>query len=352
MFLVCHVNLARGFRGGERQTELLVRELARRGLKQRAIVRKGDELARRLDGVPGLDLRPIGRPFAFHAAVSGGCLLHAHESKAAHFAHFCNRLMGVRYLVTRRVDNPPSGSYFTRDLYRRADAVVAISSAIRARLSECFPGLTPRLIPSVQAGMTADPQARARLRGQWPGKFLIGHAGALDNSQKGQIYLIRAARRLARDCPQLQFVVLGEGKDEAWLRREAADLQNVSFQGQVTSVGDWLSAFDLFVFPSLHEGLGSVLLDAMSFGLPIVASNVDGIPDIVRDGENGLLIPPADDMPLAEALSRLYADADLRAHMGAAGRRIAAEHTPDVMADAYMRIYQTIKASSAREPHG
>ncbi len=340
--LVCHINLARGYRGGERQTELLIRELARQGIVQRAIVRNGDELSHRLADIPDLDLRPIRRPFVAHFGLGRGWLLHAHESKAAHFAHACARLAGARYLVTRRVDNAPSTSFLTRRLYRRAAAVVAISSAIRRILQAYEPAVEPRLIPSAQARLAADPETIRRIRLRWPGRFLIGHIGALDNSQKGQLYLIRAARRLASSHPQLQFVLLGDGKDEAWLKQEADGLPNLSFEGYVQNVGDWLGAFDMFVFPSLHEGLGSTLLDAMSFALPIVATRVDGIPDIVHDGENGLLVPPADDVALAQAIARLADDPGLRARLGASGRGIAADYTPERMAERYLALYREI----------
>ncbi|MGH8454693.1 MAG: glycosyltransferase family 4 protein [Nevskiales bacterium] len=339
---VCHVNLAKGYRGGERQTELLIRELARQGVTQRAIVRRDDELGRRLGDVPGLELRPIGKPFVLQAGLGRGWLLHAHESRAAHFAHACHWFTGARYLVTRRVDNRPSGSFLTRRLYRKAAAVVAISSAIGRILQQYEPMLVPRIIPSVQALLVSNPQATAQIRARWPGKFLVGHVGALDNSQKGQRYLIRAARRLATSHPQLQFVLLGDGKDEAVLKREAEGLANLSFDGYVKNVGDWLAAFDLFAFPSLHEGLGSVLLDAMSFGLPIVASRVDGIPDIVHDGDNGLLLPAADEAALAQAIARLADDPGLRERLGASGRRIAADYVPESMAQRYLALYREI----------
>lgn len=342
---VCHVNLARGYRGGERQTELLVRELARRGVAQTAIVRADEALANRLAGVPLLELLPIRQPFLWYAGLGRGCLLHAHESKAAHFAHAANFLTGARYLVTRRVDNPPSTSFLTRRLYRRASAVVAISSAIARVLRTYEPRLAPRLIPSVQARLPSEPGVVAHIRARWPGRLLVGHVGALDNSQKGQLYLIRAARQLAASQSQLQFVLLGDGTDEAMLQREAESLGNVHFAGRVDNVGDWLAAFDIFAFPSLHEGLGSVLLDAMSFGLPIVASRVDGIPDIVHDDDNGVLVPAADASALAQAITRLAADAGLRQRLGASGRRIAADYTPELMAERYLALYAEIESN-------
>jgi glycosyltransferase involved in cell wall biosynthesis len=305
-------------------------------------VRSGDALAERLADVPGLDLRPIGRPFVHRADLAHGWLLHAHEANAGHVAHVWRWLVGPRYVVTRRVDNVPGRGWATRAVYRNAAAVVAISDAIARILVRYDPALVPHVIPSAQAELVGDREQARRIRARWPAKILVGHAGALDNSQKGQLHLIRAARALAATAPALQVVLLGAGKDEAWLKREAADLANVTFEGHVQNVGDYLAAFDLFVYPSLHEGLGSAILDAMSFGLPVVASAVDGIPEIVHDGENGLLVPPADEGRLAEALGRLAGDAALRKRLGEAGRRTAATHAPQAMAERYLELYRRV----------
>lgn len=345
MLRICHVNLARGYRGGERQTELLIRALSHHAIAQRAVVRRDEELGRRLADVKGLDLRPIGKPFLRHVGLARGALLHAHESRAAHFAHACRWLVGTRYVITRRVDNRPAAGPITRAVYRQASAVVAISAAIARILGGYDRALSPRIVPSAQAGLPVDATAVARIRARWPTRFLVGHAGALDDSQKGQRYLIRAARRLETSHPDVHVVLLGSGKDEAVLKREAEGLTNVTFEGHVANVGDWLSAFDLFAFPSLHEGLGSVLLDAMAAGLPVVASRVDGIPEIVREGENGLLVPPADEEALAAAILRVHADSELRSRLAAAGRRIAQQYTPERMAQSYLDLYGEIEAS-------
>jgi glycosyltransferase involved in cell wall biosynthesis len=342
---ICHVNLAKGYRGGERQTELLIRELSARGHTQRAVVRAGEELWRRLQGISGLDICPISKPFLLNIGLGRGHILHAHESKAAHFVHACHFLTGTPYLITRRVDNIPSPSYVTRHMYRNAAVVVAISTAVKRVLNRYEPNLKLQIITSVQARLEAVPGVVSNIRARWPGKLLVGHVGALDNSQKGQLYLIQAARTLMDTHPSLQFVLLGDGKDEAWLRREATGMRNVSFVGYVKNVGDWLAAFDIFAFPSLHEGLGSVLLDAMRFGLPIVASRVDGIPDIVYDGENGLLVPASDEMALAGAIARLAGDKGLRERLGTSGQRIAADYTPELMAKAYLSLYREISAA-------
>src|SRR5690606_19020446 len=124
------------------------------------------------------------------------------------------------------------------------------------------------------------------------GKIVIGHIGELDHSHKGQGTIIEAARELEDSRPDLHFVLVGNGKDRARFRRSASGLSNIEFAGYVDNVSVYLASFDVFVYPSLREGLGLSLLVAMHFGLPIVASRVRGIPEIVEDRKNVLLIPP------------------------------------------------------------
>ena len=119
----------------------------------------------------------------------------------------------------------------------------------------------------------------------------------------------------------------------------AKDLDNVSFTGWVENVGDHLAALDLFVLPSLNEGLGSILLDAMQFGLAIVASDVGGIPDVVEHGDNGLLVPPGEPAPLADAIVRLYRDSEMRNAMSTAARQRAENYRPESMVERYWELY-------------
>ncbi|MEQ8206321.1 MAG: glycosyltransferase family 4 protein, partial [Woeseia sp.] len=114
------------------------------------------------------------------------------------------------------------------------------------------------------------------------------------------------------------------------------------FAGFVDNVADWLSVFDLFVFPSLHEGLGSTLLDAMSFGLPLVASNVGGIPDIVVDKVNGLLIKPERPEELLTAVLTILQDDSLYESMRLANLNQADAFSPVAMADRYEVLYRKL----------
>jgi glycosyltransferase involved in cell wall biosynthesis len=339
---ICHVNLAKGFRGGERQTELLVRGLAERGIAQTVVARSGAGLEARLAAMPGIDVRPVGSSLlAALRATRGAGLVHAHEGRAVHVAYLRKLLSGTPYVITRRVNHAPKADWFTRRVYRRANAIAGLSQAVRRTLAAYDAGLHARVIPSAAARLRRNPDNVRRLRERFAGRFIVGHVGALDQSTKGQLTLIRAARALRDEQPDIMVVLVGEGRDEAMLRREADGLDNVHFAGFSADVGDWLGAFDLFAFPSLQEGLGSVLLDALDYGLPIVASDVGGIPDIIVDGETGVLVPPADPAALKNAILALRSDSTRRHALGRAAREAAGRFTPERMVVAYLDLYRS-----------
>ncbi|MDY6942157.1 MAG: glycosyltransferase family 4 protein [Pseudomonadota bacterium] len=340
---VCHINLARGYRGGERQTELLIRALAARGIQQTLIARAGEPLTTRLADVPELACREANRPFFRQALRRTACeLVHAHEAKAAHLAYQMHRLRRLPYVVTRRVPNPLKSNRLTRSVYLNAASVVAISQAVRDTLLHYDARLDPPVIPSASSALETDAARLAELRRRFDRRFVVGHVGALVDKHKGQSVLIETARRLKTTCPKMIFLLIGDGADAAGLRAQAAGLDNVVFEGYVNNVGDYLAVMDMFVFPSREEGLGSILLDAMAFGLPIVASRVGGIPELIADGDNGRLVPPGDGPALAEAVSDLYHDSALRQAFGDRARTVAESFQPGVMAQRYLAIYRQI----------
>ncbi len=350
--LVCHINLARGYRGGERQTELLVRGLADAGYRQILVARGGEPLAAGVSDVRGLEVRSVSGLGGAVLAAGGARLVHAHDGRSVHAAYGRALLSRVPYVITRRVDNPLRDSSFTRRVYRHAAAVVVLSSAIARVVADWQPGVSTVVIPSAHSRLPVDEARVADLRRDYANRFLVGHVGALDHSHKGQSDLIAAAKRLAGQVPDLAVMLVGSGRDEARFRDEAAEAGNVTLAGQVDNVGDYLAAFDLFAFPSLREGLGSVLLDAMDAGLPVVATRAGGIPDIVEHEVNGLLVPPADADALACAILRLHDDAPLRDRLSAAARETAARFDAARMVDRYRQLYASLLGDGAVQTGG
>lgn len=338
-FLVCHINVARGYRGGERQTELLIRELAKRRVPQALICRKSQPLSRRLLDVD-VEVRQVsGNPLGVVLASGGAELLHVHEGRSVYAAWFRHRFKGTPYVITRRVNNPIREHRWAHKAYRGAARVAAVAPQVADIVKAWDPAINVTVVHSGSSGLKADAEAVRNIRAQWPDKFLVGHVGALDNSQKGQQYIIEVARECAQSRPDLHFVLVGGGDDEEYLRDLAGPLENLTFTGFVENVGDFLGAFDLFILPSNREGIGSILFDAMEQKLAIVASRVGGVPDIVHHNENGLLIEPASTGQLLDAIFRLRDDAAMRTRLGEAGMRIAADFTARAMCEKYLEIY-------------
>jgi glycosyltransferase involved in cell wall biosynthesis len=345
---VAHVNVARGYRGGERQTELLVRGLAERGIEQVLVARKGATLAARL-GDTAVEVRGVrGGPIGTCLATRGVDVVHVHEGRSIYGAYLRSLVSGTPYIATRRVDKRIGNHYFAHRAYRRAACVVALSPQVAAILHAFDRAINVRVVPSSTSGLTSDPVRVAAIRSQLPGRFVVGHVGALD-TQKGQEFILDVARRFKVTRPEVCFVLVGGGEHEVELKAVAKALGNVVLTGFVDNVGDYLAAFDVFAFPSRGEGLGSILLDAMEFGLPIVATAVGGVPSIVRDGENGILVQPESPTELARGIERLIDSAALRSSMGDAGKRISADYTAEQMCARYLALYHAIAGDAAVE---
>ena len=340
--VVCHINVARGYRGGERQTELLVRQLAIRGISQILICRRSQPLSQRLRSV-NVDIREVSGNFLGVALAAGGSdLLHVHEGRSVYAAWLRHRFAGTPYVITRRVNNPIRDHRWAHKTYRAASKVAAVAPQVAEIVSRWDPAIDVTVVHSGSSGLTVDDANVRDIRSRWPGKFLIGHVGALDNAQKGQEFIVEVARKCRHSNPDVHFVLVGGGDDEAMLREKAGDLGNLTFTGFVDNVGDYLAAFDLFILPSNREGIGSILFDAMERELAIVASRVGGVPDIVHDGENGLLIDPGSPDQLLAAIVRLKGDPSMRSRLGEAGKRIAANFTASTMCEKYLAIYREI----------
>jgi glycosyltransferase involved in cell wall biosynthesis len=335
---IAHINLAKGYRGGERQAELLIRALRGFDVEQVLIARRDGPLSERL-GDAGIEIRGCSGLLAAVRATRGVEVVHSHEGRGVYAAWLRNEISGTPYIITRRVNNPIGDSWLTRRAYTRASSVASVAADV-ARIVQAFDErIRSCVIHSSSSGLPVDPVTARSIRERFPGKWIIGNVGALDNAQKGQEYIIEVARRLKTSHPDFQFLLVGGGDDETMLRELAGSLDNVSFTGWVDNVGDYLAAFDLFILPSNKEGIGGILLDAMDRALPIIASRVGGLPEIVRDGDNGVLIDPRSPDQLEKAILRLYGDPDLRRALGARGREFARDFTADAMAEKYLDLY-------------
>ena len=225
--------------------------------------------------------------------------------------------------------------------YNRAACIVSLSRKIDSVMRTFSAAPCFEIIPSIARRLEADADEVAKLKKRFEGKFVIGHIGALSDHHKNQSLIIEAARQL-QNHTDIVFLLLGSGKDEAMLKAKAAGLPNVIFEGYKTNTADYYTLFDLFVYPSKEEGLGSAILEAFGFSLPVIAADVDGIPDIVKNSETGILIDPNNATELQEAVLNLYTHADERQKLAANGYQFTSHFTTEVITQKYAALYEKV----------
>jgi glycosyltransferase involved in cell wall biosynthesis len=215
-----------------------------------------------------------------------------------------------------------------------ADAVIAVSAAVAHQVR----GLQPQVVyPGV-----ATPGPLPARRGP---SHVIGTACRLAPI-KGLTYLIRALAIVRRRIPEIRLEIAGSGPEQPALEEEIRTLglrDSVSFLGWQKDLFTPLRTWDVFALPSLDEGLPIAAIEAMASGLPVVASAVGGLPELVIDGATGYLVPSRDPEVLAERLAALLLNPDLRRTMGAAGHARARQHfSEEQMVSAVSDVYDKL----------
>jgi len=342
-FKVCHVNLAKGFGGGERQSLELALGLEKKGVDQLFVVRKFGQLEGKLKGgdIPFVSVNNI---FSGHLNKEIGrrYILHAHDGKAVHWCSIHKFFFKNKMVVTRRVVNPIKESFFSRKSYEQADALVGISSAVMAQFNKLHLPVPKLLIPDSYVEFRSDHNEKKKIRVFFEGAFLVIHAAALEK-HKGVEVTINCARRLEKDFPNIRFAILGKGKEEMNLRRLAHGLRNIDFLGFQSNMGDWLGCADISVLPSYQEGLGSVLLESMKEGVAVIGTKVGGIPDLIDDNINGFLIDQGSDEQLARCIVELYLNKAKRDSFVEKSFEKIKRFEPKVILENYYQLYKSLK---------
>jgi starch synthase len=300
-------------------------------------------------------LQTLGADLSMVAALGGVDLAHSHTWYANMAGHLAKVLHGAPHVVTAHSLEPRRpwkaeqlgggyrlSSWVERTAYEAADAVIAVSAGMRADVLECYPAIDPARVHVVHNGIDTavyhpDPARDAvRAAGVDPDRPSVVFVGRITR-QKGLAHLIAAAHRIDRDA---QVVLCAGAPDTPEIAAEteaavaelsAARPGVVWVRGMLptTDVRQLLSAATVFVCPSVYEPLGIVNLEAMACGTAVVASDVGGIPEVVAEGETGLLVHfdehGVDEFRsgLADAVNVLLADPGRAAAMGAAGRERA-----------------------------
>lgn len=358
MIRILHVDSERPWRGGQNQVLLLMR-------RQRA---RGDDPHLAAPGEAALSARASAEGFPIHpvamrgtwdlasvralAGVMRGLLpevVHWHAARAHAIGAMASVLApDPARVLSRRVEFPVRGSLGSRLLYSiPIDRVAAISNAVREALVRS--GVEANLIDVVPSGIDpapeADPLPRAEVRGRLGcgAGEVVGIVVSALSPGKGHGQLLRAMASAAPRAPNLRLWIAGYGPLAAGLKVELRALgleATVAFLGFRTDVPALLRSADFFCLPTRSEGLGSSILEAMSAGLPVVASRVGGVPEVVEDGRTGALVPLDDVAALADWMVRMATDADLRRSMGESGAVRARAFSADRTAEGTYQVYQ------------
>lgn len=360
---IYHLDDSRSLRGGERQLLYLASALRARGRRGVVCARAGGELeaqARR----QGFETRGMSVAVALRARCEGA-ILHAHTGRTAGTAALAS-WAGVSVVSHRRVDFPVSG-LSARVKYGSAGKIVCVSQAIAAimkaagapesKLAVIFDGLPVTVEESKWA--MVDPhrfaapscEERAAYRKALAEEFnfpqdsiLIGNLAALV-LHKDHETLLAAAVIVLLQRPKVKFLIAGRGPEEANLFES---IRRMGLLGKVILLGHrldpipMLKSLDVYVQSSWGEGMGSVLIEAAACGVPIAATTAGGIPEVVLDGETGLLVAPRHPEGMAAILMRLIDDKELRDRLAAEGRKRVGRFGLRRMADEMEAIYDSI----------
>jgi glycosyltransferase involved in cell wall biosynthesis len=361
-----HIDTARTWRGG--QNQVLTTLMGLRALGQRTMLVAHSEGELRQRAAEGLDLMPLAPKTEMDLTAAWRLsrivkqlkpdIIHAHDphgvAMAALALSMSTQLAKPPLVVARRVDFHLRGNSLSRWKYRQVDCFICASEAIRQML--VGDGVPATRAVTVHEGIDIERVERAepaKLHGEFwlPHQApLVGNVAALV-PHKGQRHLIDAAKAVLPQVPDARFIIAGEGELRPALERQIKDShleKHVLLAGFRPDVLSLHKAFDIFVMSSVTEGLGTSLLDAMAAAKPVVATRAGGIPEVVADGETGILVPPRDHDAMAEAIVRLLKDEALRRQMGEAGRaRARSLFSAERMVQNTLNVYQRV----ALQPH-
>lgn len=354
---VIHVDTERGWRGGERQAYWLAERLARQGHRSVIAARPGEPLAERAAaaGIATIALSPFAEmdilaAFVLRRAIvrENADIVHAHTGHAVAVAALATLGTRARMVLTRRVSFPLKRNPASAWKYARADAIIAVCQATAdalvrsgiesARITVAYSGVDlTRAIPPASAQTLTALGVRAGAPLVVMVAALVGH--------KDPLTFVRAMDVARRAVPGIQALMVGEGNLRPAVEREISMLglaDCVHLAGYRTDADSLMAVANVVALSSSDDGIGGVVIDAMSFGKPVAATAAGGIPEAVVNDETGLLVPIGDTNALGAAIARLITDRELAERLGANGVRRAPRFSIDNTVDRTLDVYERV----------
>ena len=282
-------------------------------------------------------------------------ILHSHLFHANLLARIIGKFMNVPVIISSEHIMGMESRwrlFLNRLTSGFVDIFIAVSFAVRDFLIKQI-GIKSSKIAVVQNGIEYDRfqdsnliQEKKRIEfGFTPEDKIIGTVARI-HEQKGHVYLLYAAQEVIKDFPTVKFLIVGDGPLKSAMEKLSVNLgiaNNIIFTGFYKDIPGILSILDIFVLPSLWEGLPITILEAMAMKKPVIATSVSGNPEAIDDNVTGILVPPKDSGALVKAIMKLLQNDNLRTHMGNAGYdRLNRLFNAERMVDEVTRIYERL----------
>lgn len=357
-----HIDEQTGWRGGELQASWLMRGLAARGHWVGLAAREGSPFLKHDFGEAAVqkfavslrseaDIASAWR-LARIARENRVDILHAHTSHAHTLACLARGFYpACKVVAHRRVSFPPKGGAINRWKYRAPDRIVCVSGEVRRVLLDY--GLSPQQAVLVHSAVNLDrlavPAASRESLGVPEGVPLLVSAGALVG-HKDHATLLDAMAEVRKHSPDARLLILGEGplrSDLEALIQRLGLTQLVQLLGHRDDAPAVLRAADIYVSSSWSEGLGTSVLEGLACGIPVVAAEAGGIPEIVLDGETGWLVPNRNAGALAAAIVECLEHPEEGRRRAAAGRQLVEQQfTVERMVEGNLAVYEDLLGKS------
>ena len=286
-----------------------------------------------------------------------GLLLCTHGFKANVVGYLAARRTGTSHVAFLRgftAENRRIRFYemLERQALKRADRVVCVSEAQAKQIALIRRN---RRAPIVVKNAMLPPYSRQQHRPPISrndlsipaSAFVFGSVGRL-SIEKGHRFMVSAFHKLCSEAPvgaQLYLIIVGDGKEEQSLKQQATQLgirEQIHFAGFQGSPTEWMQMMDCLVQPSLTEGTPNTVLEALCLKLPVIASAVGGVPDLIVDGRNGLLVPPADVEQMTAAMKKMWLSPDLRSQLAAGAEDLLQEYSPAYQRQKLIDVYEEV----------
>ncbi|MDW3193615.1 MAG: glycosyltransferase [Cytophagales bacterium] len=345
---VLHVNSELSWRGGERQVELLTNYGAKDVDSIIACDQRG-QLNRHLEGTHEVVDLSIKNGFDFKAALRlkklarQADLIHCHTPKAQSIAILA-KLLGCNrpVICTKRTSFPIGSNFFSKFKYRKTDQVVCVSQASANVLQKQLPDINIKVIHSaIEKPEPVVPIELDQLIPETRDRKVIGYVAAVTEEKNPEVFL-ETARAVLAKYKNCCFLWIGDGELKETVQAQINLLglsSRVFLPGFQANIQSWITALDVLFFPSLSEGFPTTLLQAMQVGVPVIASDLPSIREIVTDGETGLLSDAKNEEEFTHKIMEVVSNDDLRNKLKANALDSVTHFYVEEMVQKYVKLY-------------